>query len=559
VSVRVIKPAISQPATVMRPSTSPCSTSSAAAKLLPFLVVVVVVVVTALALAPASDAFEFSAHRQERQRRSFLFPGPTKKDRVERVSPRYSLFTDPTSRKGRRTVNGDDRASYLHGNTNQQQQQKPKDGGNATATVISTPATTTEQGIGGDGGWVYDVNRLKRNLLQETTSAYKNELWSLLESPRSTEAAIVRKLAALVQASAVRTTTDSNLLDGRWTLAYTSKKFSVADLREPSTAASAADSRRNAKKKTTGGLESSTSGGGDAVAESLSQQPGGGRVGNVQALFSTRQWTYYLETDLEDDEGDENDDDTAYCVEHVRRLGGAWLKSTTWAVTGLTRQSLALQRVSQEVRVLGQRVHQRKDEDLPPGTPPVRKDVQVAYLDVDLAIVSESSPSSKKGTTFAVYTKNKSWHDPSARASRKFRYVLESLEHFVFRSLGRHGDDDDDGDSKRYTRGSWKNPQEEVDRILREIEMDSSKLRVLRLGDVDLGKDDEAWEGIADPFAHLSADERQKKLKAMSVRQVAKAGNRRLSRAKRWRWFRRLFSGLIDRRGRRSFFKKPDV
>ena len=76
------------------------------------------------------------------------------------------------------------------------------------------------------GGHVYDVNLFKRNLLQDTMVAYKAELFKLLNSPRSNEQEISDKLSALVEGSPVRTTSDSNLLEGTWALAYST--FSTA-------------------------------------------------------------------------------------------------------------------------------------------------------------------------------------------------------------------------------------------------------------------------------------------------------------------------------------------
>ena len=79
----------------------------------------------------------------------------------------------------------------------------------------------------------------------------------------------------------------------------------------------------------------------------------------------------------------------------------------------------------------------------------------------------------------------------------------------------------------------------EVNRILQEIRMEnSSRLRVLRLGDT--GDVDDAWEGTGDPFVHLSADERQRAIKSMNMRQIEIAGNQRLSKAKRESWLQRL-------------------
>jgi hypothetical protein len=62
--------------------------------------------------------------------------------------------------------------------------------------------------------------------------------------------------------------------------------------------------------------------------------------------------------------------------------------------------------------------------------------------------------------------------------------------------------------------------------------------------------DDEAWEGRGDPFVHLSADERQRAIKSMNMRQIELAGNQRLSKAKRESWLQRLVP-------RKKSFQRP--
>lgn len=93
---------------------------------------------------------------------------------------------------------------------------------------ILTSSNNTQVGIGGKGGIVYDVNRLKRNLVQETVRKYKNELLSLLSimphsshqhhysNTPSIQISIEDKIHALIQSNPVSTTTDSNLLEGTW-------------------------------------------------------------------------------------------------------------------------------------------------------------------------------------------------------------------------------------------------------------------------------------------------------------------------------------------------------
>ena len=83
-------------------------------------------------------------------------------------------------------------------------------------------------GIGGKTGKNssnYDVNKLKNNLVQKSIRQFKKELLLLLIETESAtnmkrSLKIEEKLAALISANPVATTTDSNLLDGTWELAF---------------------------------------------------------------------------------------------------------------------------------------------------------------------------------------------------------------------------------------------------------------------------------------------------------------------------------------------------
>lgn len=494
-------------------------------------------------------------------------------------SRRLDLFADPSSaRKGRRIVNGDYQASFTHRQSDKGNQRQPNDApavvpaavtgnnddtsakssaavdaskaNNGTSAVAPSPQEPEpEVGIGGLGGLVYDVNRLKRNLLQETLKAYKKELWTLLESPASTEEQIVQKLAALVQCSAVHTTTDSNLLDGTWTLAYTSRYGTTADLRKPVPVfpTSSGRNRRDGGDGSGNGKD-----GGPKIRR---------RRGGKEALLTTRQFEFHLE-DLEDHED-------AHTVQESRLFGGALVKRTKSQVSGLTRKTLSLKRESREWFLLGQRILRSSSGAAPDG----EQEVRVVYLDVDLVVFAATvgageassgggSSSGNGSTTFLVYTKNPAWMDGRSRTKRKIRNLAGNFEYYVLRRRKRYQD-------QLYSSRLRRTPQEEVDRILQEIELHSkagdstaSKLRVLKLGNLDPTASDEegAWDGNVDPFVHLSADERQEMLKKMSVRQVENAG--RVLEAKRERWFQRLniFSSKrrSSRRRRKTYFKKPE-
>lgn len=93
-------------------------------------------------------------------------------------------------------------------------------------------------GIGGKSGYTYDVNRLKSNLVQKSVRQFKKELLMLLigsesgvhDTKNSKRKSIEDKIAALVSANPVGTTTDSNLLEGRWEYAFsTNNAISILD------------------------------------------------------------------------------------------------------------------------------------------------------------------------------------------------------------------------------------------------------------------------------------------------------------------------------------------
>ena len=347
-------------------------------------------------------------------------------------------------------------------------------------------------GIGGLNGTSFDVNRLKRNLLQEVVHSYKQELHSLLQSFDSTEQEIVEKLSALVQSSPVRTTTDSNLLDGTWALAYRSKHCVVHDLKQRRARLPKRQRQR-------------------VLQNELASLRKGGKEQLARKFFRT----VHLE----------EDDDVAI-EDTMHWLGPLLKRSERYQVCGLTRQSLEVKRHSSRWfllhRLVKQRTMDRTDED-------TRQNIQVVYLDVDLCILTNSDDGDN--STFAVYTKNDAWVGHSTQ--RQVGFVLQAIRYFIFGKLLRKSNESLD----EYW---WKNRDtDEVNRILQEIRMEnSSRLRVLRLGDT--GDVDDAWEGKGDPFVHLSADERQRAIKSMNMRQIEIAGNQRLSKAKRESWLQRL-------------------
>ena len=363
-------------------------------------------------------------------------------------------------------------------------------------------------GIGGQGGITYNVNALKRNLLQETVRAYKMELLALLQSPSATEEVIAEKLAALVQASPVRTTTDSNLLEAggvRWTLCYESKHTTVARLKQPYQPL--ARNSNNDKSR--------------SVATPAMRRTGGKEFSFTRAA----QRSFHLELVA--------DNEDPHVIDRESYWGGLIRCKRTYAIKSLTRTALKLQLESNERRVLGHRQRYQ-----PPSTlsrSPNVIDMTIIYCDTDLCIIADPQQ-----RTYQVYTQADAWE--STQLGRKIRFLVAS----VWNRLTNFGGD-----------GNSNSRQQRNDRIIREVQThqdlldEESRLIVWQLGAGD--DDDEAWESQKDPFVHLSADERQKILKAMNVRQVRTMGQEYESYQKR----RQLLNFSWLRWPRRNRFQKP--
>ena len=386
--------------------------------------------------------------------------------------------------------------------------------------------TNNPSGIGGQGGVTYNVNALKRNLLQETVRAYKMELLTLLQSPSATEHVIAEKLAALVQASPVRTTTDSNLLQGEgvhWTLCYQSKFSTVAHLRCPPPPLI-----RNNKK----------------ITASTPPSPDMRRVsGKELSMTRSRQRSFHLESLPEGQD--------PCVVDHEFYWGGLIRIKRTYTIKTLTRTSLNMQLQSTQRWVVGREQKQQgRDARNPNAASPVAAslplDMTIIYSDTDLCIIADT-----RQKTYQVYTQDEAWQ--SAQLSRQIRFLIANL----WSRLTHWG-----GASARQQRSNA--------RLLKELQRhqdlldEESRLIVWQLGAGD--SDEEAWESRKDPFVHLSADDRQRILKAMSVRQVREAGQEYATLQKRARFFRlpwltrrtHFTSPRLERQGKTDRFRRPE-
>ena len=270
-------------------------------------------------------------------------------------------------------------------------------------------------GIGGSTGVVYDVNKLKRNLVQESVRGCKEELLLLLGSGRQDVKSTTRgasdtaprwrrdrddfieeRLAALVQANPVSTTTDSNLLDGSWSFAFKSHSASTI-----------LDTSRFLLSKTKRPLNTNL-----AVSKGPRSSSRGGpwrfRTGKTENPFrsSTRQ------INLENLSADEN----AHVIDQNRVLGGLFQSTRRYDVYGLTRTALDLDLAEIETRIFGICSSFKSREDIAGSGLGQPIEIQVLYLDSDLCVTTGGI-----GLTgpLHVYTKSEGW--VSGGAQRKVR------------------------------------------------------------------------------------------------------------------------------------------
>jgi hypothetical protein len=199
---------------------------------------------------------------------------------------------------------------------------------NNNSTPIDKPYLTIADqeivGIGGKQGYTYDVNKLKNNLVQKSVRQFKQDLHLLLlnipppnnpkaESKRRFQ--IEEKLAALVSANPVATTTDSNLLEGAWELAFVSDNaLEILD------EARFIYSRKSevVKKTDTGAGNWKLSGG-----------SGGGKLENP---LNTWKRTIFLE-ELDDDED-------PFMMDTVSLFRGLWSVQRFYSITGVSVPTL---------------------------------------------------------------------------------------------------------------------------------------------------------------------------------------------------------------------------
>ena len=219
------------------------------------------------------------------------------------------------------------------------------------------------------------------------------------------------------------------------------------------------------------------------------------------------------------EELDDNED--PHVVEKTIVFGGIFKKQTRLRVKSLTRQSLLLRPVSTTLSFCG-----FSWETLPKDKSSF--ELKIIYADVNLCITAVGESGHQK---YNVYTKNEAWLDSRKQFERKLSFSAALFVSFFTRFIPGWGQKSKTVDADMYA--------------------DSAHLRVLKLGSA-VNEDDEAWESASDPFIHLSADERQRILKAMSIGQIERAGIKGKSKYQRDKLWR---PGFFKRR--KTFFKQP--
>ena len=370
---------------------------------------------------------------------------------------------------------------------------------------ISLLASSSSIPLRGDKDYQKVLNsQLKRNLVQETIRAYKTELLAELSRGRpssSTEnepngydydASVKDKLTSLIQVNPVSTTTDSNLLEGEWELAFIAP--SAAEV------LNATPARLNVRNKR-----------GDNVNKAKIPPPK--RRDQVYSALSSFVSSSTRNIVLENLKEDED----PYLIEALRVIGGFVQYRRKYLVNGLTRTSLDISWAS------GSRQLRLGPISLKLGMTKASSKkamLNILYLDSDLCI--SMTGVDQTGPLF-VYTKSENWINVDNRAKRRIQSAmnlagmiqsplrLRQRIRFISNTMKRRKDD------------------QVIDKIVIQKETRTSKLKVLKLGEASgyqIDDNNESWDGEEDPFVHLDATTRQEVMKKMSIKEINEAGKR---------------------------------
>lgn len=367
-------------------------------------------------------------------------------------------------------------------------------------------------GIGGKDGLVYDLNKLKKNLVQEAVRQSKKELLSVFLSVSDSQSTtqkpwddlIEDKIAALVDANPVATTTDSNLLEGQWCFSFVSDNASKI-LNETRF-------RNNEQNQGTSKMVSPPKG----IPWAWHHQSG-----KTDNPFQSVTRLIYLEN-LEDNE-------RPYLEDHISYLYGLGSVIRKYEIIGLSRTCLKLEQKSSALHIGGKLVRSmfKQQESAPPI------EIHVLYLDSDLCISMNGKES------LEVYTKSELWMN----STRKTRQIMLTLGRSLCSIESPFRIRRKAFSLLRSIRGSTKDePVSRVERkeinstlLRQEYNIDEdSKLTVLRLGGDDKSsKDDQAWPPDEDPFIRLSYKERKKVLNNKTLKDIQEIGRKEKQRAKK--------------------------
>ena len=195
-------------------------------------------------------------------------------------------------------------------------------------------------GIGGRGGYIYDVNKLKSNLVQKSIKQFKMELLQLLIDTTDEDSKIKttkddtdlkigkkksytknelidQKISALVSSNPVSTTTDSNLLEGGWDFAYSTNN--AVDILEDSRVVLSKSKSKHGRTINRNKDESSSS-------WKLKPYPKG-------TIFQS--WSRHICLErLEDDED-------PYMIDCTSHLNGLSVTERRYKIVGVSKKSVA--------------------------------------------------------------------------------------------------------------------------------------------------------------------------------------------------------------------------
>lgn len=278
----------------------------------------------------------------------------------------------------------------------------------------------TCQGIGGKDGFVYDVNKLKTNLVQRCVSDYKKQLWDLLGNPDASQEAIEEKLAALVQANPVFTTTDSNLLEGKWSFVFSSAK--------PAKVLTDTDRFGIGYKSKTPG-------------EIIGTLDGGARRFVLENL-------------------DESQD--PYVTDR-KTWSGVLQRVRYYRVAALTRTSLDLDIFRCSWNLLGYPLWRKRYR-----TNRQTVQVKILYVDCDLCVSVDQG----LDQPFTVYTKSPAWVARTEQLKRKWKKMRSQMHHIKSR-FAKHSEENDGPIGVLQDNSIWL-----------EYETDSTKIKVVKLGEI---------------------------------------------------------------------------